>query len=182
MLEKIGCEKIFTDHATGVNDKRQGLQDLLSILRKDDIVFVYRIDRIFRSLRNMVDLIDRFNLLGVKFKSISESQFDTTTANGNLLIQLFSVLAEFERNLISERTKVGLESARRRNKLLGRPKGIKKETLKKYNYALHLYNGQNTPIEKACEIADLGKTTFYRVDNYLKLKSIEAEKKKKEKL
>ncbi|MFK7114668.1 recombinase family protein [Flavobacterium oreochromis] len=164
LLEKEGCEKIFRDYASGVKENRPGLNQMLEILRKGDTVIIYKSDRIFRSLKNMVELIDKFNELGVNFKSLSEPEFDTTSANGRFILQIFGAVAEFERNLISERTKLGLNNARRRKKLLGRPKGAKNETIEKYNYAQHLYENKNIPIDKACEIAGISKTTFYRID------------------
>ena len=164
LLEREGCERIYKDFASGVRDNRPGLNQMLEVLRKGDTVIIYKSDRIFRSLKNMVQLIDKFNEIGVGFKSISEPEFDTTSANGKFIIQIFGAVAEFERNLISERTKFGLENARKRKKLLGRPKGAKQETIEKYNYAQHLYENKNTPIDKACEIAGLSKTTFYRID------------------
>ena len=112
----------------------------------------------------MIDIIDKFNAIGVKFKSLTEPAFDTTSANGKFIIQIFGAVAEFERNLISERTKAGLEGARRRNKLLGRPKGASKESLEKYQYAKHLYDYKNIPIDKACKQAGISKTTFYRIE------------------
>jgi DNA invertase Pin-like site-specific DNA recombinase len=168
LLEAAGCEKIYTDHASGVNENRPGLIKMIETLRKGDIVIIYKTDRIFRSLRHMVNLIEKLNELGVSFKSLSEPEFDTTSANGKFILQIFGAVAEFERNLISERTKLGLTNARNRNKLLGRPKGIKKATLDKYKYALHLYANLDTPIEKACEIAVLSKTSFYRIEKELK--------------
>lgn len=169
LLEREGCERIYKDFASGVRDNRPGLNQMLEVLRKGDTVIIYKSDRIFRSLKNMVQLIDKFNEIGVGFKSISEPEFDTTSANGKFIIQIFGAVAEFERNLISERTKFGLENARKRKKLLGRPKGAKQETIEKYNYAQHLYENKNTPIDKACEIAGLSKTTFYRIDKDVKL-------------
>ena len=164
MLKEQGCEKIYTDVASGAREDRKGLNELLSYLREGDVVLVYKTDRIFRSLKNMIDLIDTFNKKGVKFKSISEPAFDTTSANGKFVIQIFGAVAEFERNLISERTKFGLEGARRRNKLLGRPTGASKKTLEKYQYAKHLYDNKNIPIDKACKQAGISKSTFYRID------------------
>ena len=168
LLEQAGCEKIYTDFASGVREDRPGLLQMLETLRKGDTVLIYKTDRIFRSLRNMVNLIEKFNELGVSFKSLSEPEFDTTSANGKFILQIFGAVAEFERNLISERTKVGLNNARERKKFLGRPKGIKKETLDKYSYALHLYENKNTPIHKAVLVAGLSKTSFYRIDGNLK--------------
>lgn len=168
ILEEFGCETIFTDKASGIREDREGLNDLIKSLRKNDTVVVYRIDRIFRSLKNMVDLIDRFDKMEVHFKSLSEPQFDTTSANGKFLLQIFGAVAEFERNLISERTKLGLKNARQRKKHLGRPKGPKKESLEKYEYAQHLYENKDAPIDKACQTAGISKTTFYRIDKIKK--------------
>lgn len=165
LLQKAGCEKIYSDIASGVRENREGLQEMMSYLRKGDTVITYKNDRIFRSLKNMINLIDTFNDKEVHFKSLSEPEFNTTSANGKFLLQIFSAVAEFERNLISERTKVGLNNARRRNKLLGRPKGPKKETVEKYQFAKHLYDNKKIPIEKACKQAGLSKATFYRIEN-----------------
>lgn len=165
LLKEKGCEKIFTDIASGVREDRAGLKEMISQLRKDDVILVYKTDRIFRSLKNMIDLIEQFNQKGVLFKSITEPAFDTTSANGKFIIQIFGAVAEFERNLISERTKSGLDGARRRNKLLGRPKGPSQESIEKYQYAKHLYDNKNIPIEKACKQAGISKATFYRIEN-----------------
>ncbi|PZU91429.1 MAG: DNA-invertase [Chryseobacterium sp.] len=165
LLTENGCEKIYSDIASGVREDRSGLNEMLSYLRNGDIVIVYKIDRIFRSLKNMIDLIEKFSEKGILFKSLSEPAFDTTSANGKFIIQIFGAVAEFERNLISERTKIGLEGARRRKKLLGRPSGASKESLDKYQYAKHLYDNKNTPIDKACKQAGLSKSTFYRIEN-----------------
>ncbi|WP_109438656.1 recombinase family protein [Aquimarina sp. AU119] len=167
LLEEAGCEKIYTDIASGVREDRSGLNEMIEYLRKGDIVYTYKNDRIFRSLKNMIDLIDTFNEKGVHFKSLSEPEFDTTSANGKFLLQIFAAVAEFERNLISERTKIGLNNARKRKKLLGRPKGPKKETVEKYQYAKHLYDNLNIPIDQACKKATLSKATFYRVEKEL---------------
>lgn len=165
LLKDNGCENIYRDIASGVREDRAGLNEMLSYLRKGDTVLVYKTDRIFRSLKNMIELIEKFNEKGVFFKSLSEPAFDTTSANGKFIIQIFGAVAEFQRNLISERTKAGIEGARRRKKLLGRPKGAKKETIEKYQYALHLYESKKIPIDKACRQAGISKTSFYRVDN-----------------
>lgn len=164
LLEREGCEKIFKDFASGIKENRPGLNQMIETLRKGDTVIIYKSDRIFRSLKNMVQLIDKFNDIGVGFKSISEPEFDTTSANGKFIIQIFGAVAEFERNLISERTKFGLNNARKRKVHLGRPKGTKSDTLQKYNYAQHLYENKNTPIDKACKLAGISKTSFYRID------------------
>lgn len=171
LLKKANCKKIYSDVASGVREDRKGLNEMLDYLRKGDVVITYKNDRIFRSLKNMITLIDKFNQLEVHFKSLSEPEFDTTSANGRFLLQIFAAVAEFERSLISERTKAGLVNARKRKKLLGRPKGPKDETVEKYQFAKHLYDNKNTPIEKACKKSGLSKTTFYRVEKYLSSKN-----------
>ena len=114
----------------------------------------------------MIELIEVFNLKKVFFKSLTEPTFDTTSANGHFVIQVFGAVAEFERNLIVERTKSGLEGAYKRNKHLGRPAGVSQEILEKYQFALHLY--KNIPIDKACKQAKISKTSFYRIENLKK--------------
>lgn len=165
LLRQNGCEQIYTDIASGVREDRKGLNDMLAYLREGDTVVVYKTDRIFRSLKNMVDLIELFNQRKIAFKSLSEPVFDTSSANGKFIIQIFGAVSEFERNLIQERTRIGIEGARRRNKHLGRPRGFQTETLEKYQFALHLYENKNIPIDKACKQANIAKTTFYRIDN-----------------
>ncbi len=167
LLIKNGCEKIYTDIASGVRSNRKGLNELIKYMRQGDTVIAYKNDRMFRSLKNMIELIDKFNEAGVFFKSLSEPEFDTKSANGKFLLQIFAAVAEFERNLISERTKVWLENARRRNKLLGRPKGSKKETIEKYQYAKYLYDQRNLQIKLACTKAGISKSSLYRVERAL---------------
>lgn len=164
LLKENECEKIYTDIGSGVREERKGLNEMLSFLREGDIVMVYKIDRIFRSLKNMIELIETFNQKKVFFKSLTEPAFDTTSANGRFVIQIFGAVAEFERNLITERTKAGLEGARKRNKHLGRPTGVSQEILEKYQFALHLFKNKNIPIDKACKQARISKTSFYRID------------------
>jgi DNA invertase Pin-like site-specific DNA recombinase len=168
LLGEFGCEKIYTDVASGIREDRPGLNSMLDTLRKGDTVVVYRTDRIFRSLKNMVNLIDNLTKIGVNFVSMSEPTFDTTSANGRFLLQIFGAVSEFERNLISERTKMGLKNARIRKKNLGRPTGPQKETIEKYEYANHLYENKSLSIDKACEKAGLSKTSFYRIEKALK--------------
>lgn len=165
LLKRAGCEKIYSDVASGTKEDRKGLKGMPEHLRDGDTFITYKNDRMFRSLRNMIDLIDVFNDKGIHFKSLSEPEFDTTSANGKFLLQIFASVAEFERNLISERTKMGLANARKRKKLLGRPKGVSSATKDKYYYAKHLYDNMDVPIKEACIRAKIGKTSFYTVEN-----------------
>ena len=164
-LQNFGCEKIFSEKISSTIKERKQLNELKNILRKGDILVVYKIDRIFRSLKDMVALIEWLKINEVGFISISEPAFDTTTANGNFLLQIFAAVAEFEQNLISERTKLGLQNARKRKKILGRPKGVKPETKEKFEYARHLFENKNIPIEIACKQAGISKASYYRILN-----------------
>jgi DNA invertase Pin-like site-specific DNA recombinase len=164
LLENAGCEEIFSDVASGIREDRKGLNSMVQKLRGGDIVITYKNDRIFRSLKNMIDLIDTFNDKGVHFRSLTEPEFNTTSANGKFLLQIFAAVAEFERNLIRERTKTGLANARKRKIVLGRPKGPKKGTVKKYRYAKNMFESKGYTIDEACERAGLSKTTYYRIE------------------
>ena len=166
-LNEKGITKIFSDTGSGVKKNRLGLQEMLKFARKGDTIVVVRIDRIFRSLKNMVELMDELKQKEVHFESLSEPFFNTSSnsANGNFLIQIFAAVAEFERALIRERTKAGLESARKRKIKFGRPNGSKGETLEKFLFAQHLFKNQSTSIQKACQIAGISKSSYYRINS-----------------
>lgn len=172
MLKDAGCEKIYCDIASGVREDRPGLMNMKMALREGDVVMIQRTDRLFRSLKNMIQLVDELNEVGASFKSLTEPTFDTTSPNGTLLFQVFAAMSEFERNLISERTKIGLRNARKRKKHLGRPSGPTKEIIEKYEYAQYLYDKKDKTIDQACEEAKISKTSFYRVDKMKEDESI----------
>ncbi len=110
-LQKFGCERIFPEKITSAKEIRPELNKLLSHLRSGDTVVVWRLDRLGRSTKELISIIEGFQLSNVKFISLTES-LDTTTASGKLIFQVFAAFAEFERNLIRERTKAGLAAAR----------------------------------------------------------------------
>ena len=109
-LEKEGCDRIFTDTTSGSTTDRQGLEDALSQLRKGDVLIVWRLDRLGRSLKHLIETITALNDRGIGFKSTTE-QIDTTTSGGKLIFHIFGALAEFERDIIKERTQAGLQAA-----------------------------------------------------------------------
>ncbi|MCQ9635165.1 recombinase family protein [Chryseobacterium sp. WG23] len=119
--------------------------------------------RVLTSDQNITTQVELLKENGVLFKSITEPAFDTTSANGKFIIQIFGAVAEFERNLISERTKAGLEGERKRKKLLGKPTGSSQKSIEKYQFVKHLYDNKNIPIDKACKQAGISKAT-YRID------------------
>ncbi len=112
-LEKAGCEKIFTDRASGAKDDRQGLIDAIEFCRKGDSLVVWKLDRLGRSLKHLIETINALHEKKVDFVSVQES-IDTTTSGGKLIFHVFGALAEFGRELIRERTNAGLASARAR--------------------------------------------------------------------
>src|SRR5215212_1666587 len=122
-LEKAGCDQIFADRVSGTKAERKGLTEALSHLRAGDTLVVWRLDRLGRSLRHLIDTITALNDRGVGFKSLQEN-IDTTTSGGKLVFHIFGALAEFEREIIRERTQAGLKSARSRGKIGGRPKAL----------------------------------------------------------
>ena len=122
-LDKAGCDRIFTDTASGAKAERVGLDEALSYVRPGDTLVVWRLDRLGRSLKHLIETITGLNDRKIGFKSITEA-IDTTTSGGKLIFHIFGALAEFERDIIRERTQAGLTAARARGRLGGRPKSL----------------------------------------------------------
>ena len=122
-LHNAGCDRIFTDTASGAQAERKGLEQALSYVRKGDTLVVWRLDRLGRSLPHLITTMTALEERGIGFKSLTEN-IDTTTSGGKLIFHIFGALAEFERNLIRERTQAGLTAARARGKKGGRPKAL----------------------------------------------------------
>src|ERR671937_1108019 len=120
-LEKVGCKKIFTDTASGAKAERKGLEEALEYVREGDTLVVWRLDRLGRSLKHLIETISQLDTRRIGFKSLTEN-IDTTTSGGKLIFHVFGALAEFERDLIRERTQAGLLAARARGQHGGRPK------------------------------------------------------------
>ena len=121
-LKQAGCAKVFTDHASGSKASRPELDRMLDQLRSGDVIVVWRLDRLGRSLKNLIVLVENLAGLGVGFRSLSES-IDTTTANGRLFFSIMGALSEFERDLIRERTKAGLAAGEGKGSSCGTPIG-----------------------------------------------------------
>jgi DNA invertase Pin-like site-specific DNA recombinase len=158
-LTKAGCDRIFTDTASGSRTDRVGLDQALSFLRPgEDTLVVWRLDRLGRSLRHLIDAIGALQERGIGFKSVQE-QIDTTTSGGKLVFHVFGALAEFERDLIRERTQAGLSAARARGRLGGRPKAL---ALRDVHAAQALYNDKSNSIADICRTLRVSKATLYR--------------------
>ena len=162
-LEKAGCTKLFKDTISGATTERKGLDEALSYVREGDTLVVWRLDRLGRSLQHLIEIITLLNNKHIGFKSITES-IATTTSGGKLIFHIFGALAEFERNLIQERTQAGLEAARARGRVGGRPKAL---TEKERRMMQKLYDDTNradanTSIDDICHQFGISRSTFYR--------------------
>jgi DNA invertase Pin-like site-specific DNA recombinase len=156
-LKKAECNKIFTDTASGAKTERIGLDEALNYVRKGDTLVVWRLDRLGRSLPHLITTLTALEGRGIGFKSLTEN-IDTTTSGGKLIFHIFGALAEFERNLIRERTAAGLTAARARGRKGGRPRSL---TGKRLSIALDLYEKRH-PIADICRTLKISKATFYR--------------------
>lgn len=158
-LEKSECGKIFSDKISGAKSERPGLDGALRYVRSGDILVVWKLDRLGRSLTHLIDTITSLEERGVGFRSLTEN-IDTTTSSGRLIFHLIGALAEFERNLIRERTMAGLEAARARGRKGGRKKVL--STDKKIQLAQKLYDDRSNDIGFICETLRISRATLYR--------------------
>ena len=160
-LEKAGCEQIYTDRVSGTKAERKGLTEALSHLRAGDTLVVWRLDRLGRSLRHLIDTVTELQEREIGFKSLQES-IDTTTSGGKLVFHIFGALAEFEREIIRERTKAGLTAARSRGKSGGRPKALSDKQVQMLN---NLAADRSNSIEEICKTLGISRMTYYRYVN-----------------
>jgi DNA invertase Pin-like site-specific DNA recombinase len=156
-LQKADCVKIFTDTASGIKTERKGLAEALDYVRNGDTLVVWRLDRLGRSLPHLITTMTALEERGIGFKSLTEN-IDTTTSGGKLIFHIFGALAEFERNLIRERTQAGLTAARARGKTGGRPKAL---TGKQLAIAMDLYE-KHHPIAEILQTIKISRASFYR--------------------
>jgi DNA invertase Pin-like site-specific DNA recombinase len=164
-LTKAGCIKIFTDTASGAQAERKGLTEAISYVRAGDTLVVWKLDRLGRSLKDLIARITELNDRKIGFKSLTEN-IDTTTSGGKLIFHIFGALAEFERDIIKERTNAGLAAARTRGKLGGRPKALSPERIK---LARKLYADTSTSVAEICKMLGISRHTLQR---YVKITKI----------
>ncbi len=151
---------MFEDTASGSKTERTGLAALLASLRKGDTVVIWRLDRLGRSLKDLIGLVERLDATGVGLRSVQEN-IDTVSIGGRLVFHLFGALAEFERNLIRERTQAGLSAARARGRKGGRKTRLDPA---KREVALRLYRERKHTIAEICRMMGVGRSTLY---NYI---------------
>jgi DNA invertase Pin-like site-specific DNA recombinase len=160
-LKVAGVDKIFCEKITGTKADRPKLQELLNSLRPDDVVLVADLTRLSRSTKDLFDIVDKIQETGADIKSLKESWIDTTTPQGKLLFTIFAGISQFERDLISQRTKEGLASARARGRNGGRPP----KRNPKADIALKMYDSKAYGIPEILEATGMSKSTLYRYIN-----------------
>jgi DNA invertase Pin-like site-specific DNA recombinase len=160
-LKQAGCDKIIEEKASDAKTDRAGLDEALSFLRKGDTLVVWKLDRLGRSLQHLIQVVNQLREKGIYFRSIQES-LDTSSSGGKLIFHIFGALAEFERDVIRDRTMAGLAAARARGRVGGRPKIM---TDKKVHLAKTLLADHANTIDDVCETLGVSRATLYR---YLK--------------
>lgn len=156
-LTKAGCERMFIDHASGAKAHRPELDRLLDVIRDGDTLVVWKLDRLGRSVQNLVDLMTLLQSRGVGFKSLTENM-DTTTPGGVLIFNVFAAMAQFERDLIRERTNAGLQAARARGHKGGRPSKL---TEKQRARISELYQGRTLTVQEIADQYHVSRKTIY---------------------
>ena len=156
-LKEVGCGQVYEDQASGAKTDRPGLEEALSHLREGDTLVVWRLDRLGRTLKHLIETVADLEERGVGFRSLQES-IDTTTSTGKLIFHVFSALAEFERDLIRERTMAGLKAARARGRKGGRPRKL---DAAKTKLLYQLYDEREHPVREICRLLGISKPTLY---------------------
>jgi DNA invertase Pin-like site-specific DNA recombinase len=156
-----GCERVFQEKISSREAERKALRAAFEYCREGDVLVVAGLDRLGRSLRELIDLVGELEGRGVGFRSLKES-LDTTTAEGRLIFHVFSALAEFEREIVRERTMVGLESARAKGRYGGRPRALDENRAK---LARKLKGEGEHSVVEICAMLGVGRSTLYRYLN-----------------
>lgn len=157
-LKQAGCEKIFRDKVSGAKAERPGLEEAITYLRDGDTLVVWKLDRLGRSTKDLIEKVQELQGLGVGLMSLKE-EINTTSASGKLIFHIFSALAEFERDLIRERTLAGLASARARGRKGGRPVRMTKDKIQR---ASELLKQKSLRVEEICKMLEISSSTLYR--------------------
>jgi len=171
-LKEAGCTKIFKEKASGAKSDRPEFLKMMEHVREGDVLVVWKLDRLSRSMKDLLNVVAQLEERGIGFMSLNDP-IDTTTPYGKLIFNLFASLAEFERDIIRERTKAGLAAARARGRVGGRPKGLSKEAQSKAEFAAMLYQKigeESLSITEICDRVGCSKPTLY---NYLRYQGVD---------
>lgn len=164
-LKKAGCERIFKEEISAVKKNRPAFDEMLNFIRKGDCVVVWKLDRLGRSLLGLIKIINRFKNEGIEFVSITDT-IDTSTPMGRFIFHVFASLAEYEREIIIERTKAGLAAARARGRKGGRPPGLSKKTIEKAK-AIHALYYSGYSIKQISLNQNCSNNTVYKARDYV---------------
>ena len=157
-LTQAGCERIAEDRLSGAKADRPGLKSVLDYARTGDVLVVWRLDRLSRSLKDLIEMVTLLEAKGISLKSLHEA-IDTSSSSGKLIFHIFGALAEFERNLIRERTRAGLNAARARGRRGGRPMVL---SLDKRALSVKLYDEKEHTVAQICQMMGISKPTLYK--------------------
>lgn len=157
-LEEAGCERVFMEKASGAQRERPQLQAALEFMRAGDTLVVWKLDRLARSLKQLVETVEDLEQRSIGFRSLTEA-VDTTSPGGKLIFHIFAALAEFERSIIRERTSAGLAAARARGRMGGRPPSLSAEDLA---IAKALLQDETIPVEQIAKRLNVSPSTLYR--------------------
>ncbi len=167
-LGKAGCQKIYKEVVSGSKTERVVLEEVLRNLRSGDVLVIWKLDRLGRSLKHLIELVAQLIERGIGLQSLNDP-LDTTSSQGRLIFNIFASLAEFERDLIRERTQAGLSAARARGKNGGRPKGISKKAEATSYAASALYNEGKLSVQEISDQLGISKSTLY---SYLRYRGV----------
>jgi DNA invertase Pin-like site-specific DNA recombinase len=174
-LRLHGCERFFTDTVSGAKSIRPGLDEILKEARAKDVIVIWKLDRLGRSLKHLVELVAELNQKNIGLRSLNDP-IDTTTAQGRLVFNIFASLAEFEREIIRERTLAGLTAARARGRVGGRKPGLDEDAQRKARIAASYYE-EGMPVNQIAKDLDISKATLYK---YLRFRGVEIGKYEKQ--
>jgi DNA invertase Pin-like site-specific DNA recombinase len=156
-LRQAGCEKIIVDRVSGTVADRPGLARVRDLLRPGDVLVVWRLDRLGRSIKDLIEWVTALERDGIGFHSLQEA-IETSSPSGKLTFHIFAALAEFERHLIQERTQAGLAAARARGRMGGRPKALDAD---QRQLVVTLYHEKKLPVNTICAMMGISKPTLY---------------------
>lgn len=159
-LQQAGCEKLYREVGSGARTERPGLDQVVDRLRAGDVLVIWKLDRLGRSLKHLVELVNTLRERGIGLQSLNDP-IDTTTPQGRLSFNLFASLAEFERDLIRERTQAGLSAARARGRNGGRPKGLSAQAEATACAAETLYRERQLSVRQIAARLGIAKSTLY---------------------
>jgi DNA invertase Pin-like site-specific DNA recombinase len=174
-LRLHGCKRFFTDTVSGAKSVRPGLDEILKEARLKDVIVIWKLDRLGRSLKHLVELVAELNQRNIGLRSLNDP-IDTTTAQGRLVFNIFASLAEFEREIIRERTNAGLTAARARGRVGGRKPGLDEDAQRKARIAASYYE-EGMPVNQIAKDLDISKATLYK---YLRFRGVEIGKYEKQ--